>query len=222
MPPYTLIRARRKTVSLRVTEAGKLTVRAPLHLPRADIDRFVREKAEWIETQTRRMLECQARREAFAPGLGGTLPVFGQPCPIERGERPGFDGRCFLLPEGLSAEQSKATLEKIYRLLARKALTQKTAEYAARMGVTPEGVRISGAKTRWGSCSGQNRLSFSWRLMMAAEPAVDYVVVHELAHIKEHNHSPRFWAEVERVFPDTHARRQLLKATQAELMGMDW
>ena len=97
------------------------------------------------------------------------------------------------------------------RARAKAELPPKVAFYAARMGVSPTGVRITGAKTRFGSCSGKNALSFSYLLMLRPEAAVDYVVVHELAHIRHHDHSPAFWAEVEKYMPDYRARRALLE-----------
>ena len=79
------------------------------------------------------------------------------------------------------------------------------------MGLTPAGVRITGAQKRFGSCSGQNRLCFSWRLMLYPPEAIDYVVVHELAHIHHHNHGPAFYALVEQYMPDYRQRQALLR-----------
>ena len=94
---------------------------------------------------------------------------------------------------------------------AKEELPPKVAYYAQLMGVQPTGVRITSARTRFGSCSGKNSLCFSWRLMEYPEAAVDYVVVHELAHITHKNHGPRLWALVERYIPDYRARRALLR-----------
>ena len=94
---------------------------------------------------------------------------------------------------------------------AREELPPKVAHYARKMGLKPAGVRITSARTRFGSCSAQNRLCFSWRLMDYPDAAVDYVVVHELAHIVHKNHGPRFWALVEQYMPDYRARRAMLR-----------
>jgi predicted metal-dependent hydrolase len=94
---------------------------------------------------------------------------------------------------------------------AKAELPGKVARYAAVMDVCPAGISITGAKTRFGSCSAKNRLSFSWRLMQYPEKAVDYVVVHELAHILEKNHSPAFYRHVQAVLPDWRERRALLR-----------
>ena len=85
------------------------------------------------------------------------------------------------------------------------------ARYAAIMGVTPTGITVTGAKTRFGSCSYQNRLCFSWRLMAYPDEAIDYVVVHELAHIRHKNHSPAFYSFIEQVLPDYKSRIKMLK-----------
>ncbi len=94
---------------------------------------------------------------------------------------------------------------------AARVLPEKTARYARLMGVCPAAVTITGARTRFGSCSSGNRISFSWRLMRYPEAAVDYVVVHELAHIRHHDHSPPFYALVASVLPDWRERRALLR-----------
>ena len=98
-----------------------------------------------------------------------------------------------------------------YIRAAKEILPSRVAHYAALMGVRPAGITVTGARTRFGSCSSKGRLSFSWRLMEYPAEAVDYVVVHELAHLLHMDHSSRFYAVVERVMPDWKARRALLK-----------
>lgn len=94
---------------------------------------------------------------------------------------------------------------------AKTVLPEKAARYGAVMGLRPAGISITGAEKRFGSCSAKNRICFSWRLMQYPEEAIDYVVVHELAHILHKNHGREFYACVERVLPDWRARRELLK-----------
>ena len=108
-------------------------------------------------------------------------------------------------PEPTPQEQ-QAMLER-----AKAILPEKVARYAAIMGLQPSGITITGARTRFGSCSPKNRLCFSWRLMAYPEEAVDYVVVHELAHIVHRNHGPEFHALVESILPDHRKRRAMLK-----------
>ena len=97
------------------------------------------------------------------------------------------------------------------RQRAKEVLPGKAARYAAIMGVVPTSVKITSAKSRFGSCSGKNGICFSLYLMRYPEAAIDYVVVHELAHIRHHDHSPAFYAEVARVMPDYRERAKLLK-----------
>lgn len=94
---------------------------------------------------------------------------------------------------------------------AKEELPPKVRYYADLMGLYPTGLKITSARTRFGSCSGKNSICFSWRLMDYPEPAIDYVVVHELAHIAHHDHSPQFWALVERYLPDYRQRRAMLR-----------
>ena len=105
---------------------------------------------------------------------------------------------------------SPEEIEK-YRKQANALLPERVAHFANIMGVTPTGVRITGAKKRFGSCSPKNALCFSLYLMQYPPDAIDYVVVHELAHIVHHNHSASFWATVEAYMPDYKRRRALLK-----------
>ncbi len=95
--------------------------------------------------------------------------------------------------------------------LAKKVIPPKVELYAKIIGVRPTGVKITSAKTRWGSCSGKNSLSFSYRVMLYPEKAIDYVIVHELCHILHHDHSAAFWKAVERYMPDYKSAERLLK-----------
>lgn len=101
--------------------------------------------------------------------------------------------------------------EQMLRERAKQELPEKVAHYAAIMGVKPAGMTITGARTRYGSCSGKNRLSFTWRLMRCPDEAIDSVVVHELAHIIHKNHGPQFYALVLSVLPDYYERKKKLE-----------
>lgn len=101
--------------------------------------------------------------------------------------------------------------ERIWREKARSDLAARCARFSRSMGVSFQGIRINGAKTRWGSCSSRGFLNFTWRLMFLPEELIDYIVVHELSHRREMNHSPRFWRVVEETLPDYRQRRQALR-----------
>ncbi|MCL2462828.1 MAG: M48 family metallopeptidase [Defluviitaleaceae bacterium] len=221
---YTLIRSRRKTLAIHITGGAAVEVRAPLKMPRADIDRFVAAKEKWINAHLRKLTDSLAEKSSFYLDYGDKILLCGKEYPIaaEDGGRAGFDGERFFLPPGLPPESIKDAVIRVYKLLAKRILNAKAAEYSAIMGAAPLAIRINSARTRWGSCSGKNSLNFSWKLIMAGEDVIDYVVVHELAHIKEHNHSPRFWAAVAGVVPDYAAKKRALKALQEKLSREDW
>lgn len=113
--------------------------------------------------------------------------------------------------EKRAAREVTPEREQALRRQAAQVIPERVAHYAPLVGVTPAGVKITSARTRFGSCSGKNSLCFSWRLMQYPPEAVDYVVVHELCHIRHHDHSQRFWQAVAAVMPDYRQRQQLLK-----------
>lgn len=106
-----------------------------------------------------------------------------------------------------------------YRELAGRVIARRAEDYARQMQVTYKRITIRDQKTRWGSCSVKGNLNFNWRLILAPEEVLDYVVVHELAHLKEMNHSGRFWKQVETVMPDFAKHRLWLKQNGDMLMG---
>lgn len=118
-----------------------------------------------------------------------------------------------------NAKVRALTREEIAELYGRAAefVRRRVPYYAARMDVAPAGLKITRAVTRWGSCSAKNSLCFSYRIALLPEKAADYVVVHELAHIRVKNHGPRFYAEVEKILPDYRERTALIRETQREL-----
>jgi len=223
MSQYTLIRSARKTIAIYIRPNGDVEVRAPRRAPARDIDAFVRAKAQWIAEKRSLVLARDEKRSRFALDYDSRVLVLGEDWGIRTG-RTGYDlqGRQLLIPNGLEADELKSACERGYRKLARDLLPAKIERYAARMGVAPASIRISGAATRWGSCSGKGSLNFSWRLMMAPGEVIDYVVVHELAHLREMNHSPRFWAVVAAAMPEYQTHRAALKQLQARLAEENW
>ncbi|MCL1791480.1 MAG: M48 family metallopeptidase [Peptococcaceae bacterium] len=221
---YTLNRSKRKTLVLRVTAEGTVEVRAPFHVPRREIDRFVASKQQWIKTRQIAREGLWREKEAFTLAYGSSVMVRGREYSLtaKEGTQAGFDGTCFYLPPGLSSDELKRGVVRIYRIMAKNLLTDRADHYAKITGLIPAAVKISNAKTRWGSCSAKNSVNFSWRLVMAEDDVIDYVVVHELAHIREHNHSDRFWAVVRGILPDYHLRQGKLKKLQQRLAAENW
>ena len=107
-------------------------------------------------------------------------------------------------------------------MLAKRDLNEKVVEYSQMMSVSPRTVKINNASSRWGSCSAKKSINFSWRLIMADDEVIDYVVVHELAHLFELNHSDKFWSIVKYTLPDYKARQKRLRELQKRLNCEDW
>jgi predicted metal-dependent hydrolase len=212
MTDYTLIRSRRRTAAIHIKD-GNVEVRAPLKMPKRDIDRFVASKEKWITERLAQSRLYAEQREVFSLNYGDTVTLRGVEYPLtaKDGKRAGFDGAYFYLPPDLMPEQIKYTVVQIYRRLAKSHLVERIDYYAGLMKASPTAVKINGAKTRWGSCSAKKSINFSWRLVMSDDAEIDYVVVHELAHITEMNHSTRFWAIVAGVLPDYKERQKRLK-----------
>ncbi len=153
-----------------------------MRIPVSVINRFVGEKADWIDKSLRKMKQRQEQT-------------------LEEGKEP-------LTPQEI----------RLLVTRAKRIIPQRVRYYAEMMGVTFGRITIRMQKSRWGSCSGKGNLNFNCLLMRAPDEIVDYVVVHELCHLKEMNHSKRFWAEVEKILPDYTERRKWLKDHGDELM----
>ena len=220
---YTLNRSKRKTLALYVRDWG-VEARVPLHMPKAEVDRFVASKEKWIASKQAILAERNSQRESFALAYGDRLAYRGAEYPIAEkdGGRIGFDNERFYMPPGLGPDQIKLASVQIYRMLAKRDLTKKALDFAKQMSVMPSAVKVNNATARWGSCSAKKSLNFSWRLIMADDDVIDYVVVHELAHIIELNHSDRFWSIVEAVLPDFRERKSRLKELQDRQNREDW
>lgn len=213
---YAIIRTNRKNISIHIRDAT-ITVRAPLHAKTADIDAFVQSKSDWIARHMTAQSDAKRKREKFVLDYGTRLPLLGTYYPILQADGlPGFDGESFRMPAQLNPQQMRKLMEQVYRTVAKTIIPERVAHFAQIMRVSPKNIRVSSAKKCWGSCNAKGGLNFAWRLMMAPGSALDYVVVHELAHLKQMNHSPRFWAIVAKTLPDHKARQKQLKKTQRQ------
>ena len=223
MTEYILNRSKRKTVALYVRD-GVVEVRAPLKTPKHEIDRFVNNKEKWINDKLAITGQRAALRESFTLDYGKHIAYRGRKYPIaaKEGDSIGFDDEQFYMPSELTSEQIKASCILIYKMLAKRDLSDRLDYFAQKMSAYPASVKITNARTRWGSCSAKKRICFSWRIIMADDDIIDYIVVHELAHLTELNHSERFWKTVENVLPDYLERRALLNEFHERISLEDW
>jgi predicted metal-dependent hydrolase len=224
MHEYTLVRSNRKSIAIHIQPDASIEVRAPYNITSAKIQAFVQANRSWIMKQQSQVQAYHDKKMKFQLNYGDVVTVCGKECTITAmpGNQISYDERQFYLPPNLTPEQIKSACIQIYKQVARQILSHKTFYFAAQMGVMPQAVKINSAKTRWGSCSAKKKINYSWRLIMAEEAAIDYVVVHELAHLIEMNHSPRFWGIVAMVFSDYKQRQARLKILQQRLNSEDW
>ena len=219
-----VIFTRRKTIAVSVFPGGKVVVRAPLHASPAVVERFLREKAEWIRAAQAKMRQTPPRAPAYRFEEGELLWYLGEQYPLHLVEKvPGglsfVKGKGFLL-ERAQKQHAEALLKAFYKRALRMQVEEIVRFYSARDGFRPSAVRITSARTRWGSCSSANALNFSFRLALTPLACVEYVVVHELAHTREHNHSARFWQLVAQTLPGYKQPRDWLKRHGAMLPPM--
>lgn len=211
--PFTLIRSDRRTISLQVERNGSVVVRAPKRMARREIDAFLAGKADWLSRALTQVRSQSARFPPLVLKQGAALPWLDGALILNLEPRKGVKLEDLTLH--LPQEHSDTALERWCRERAREHFGERISHFSALMGVAPTGLRITGARTRWGSCTAKDSLNLTWRLMLCPRAQVDYVVVHELAHIRQKNHSPAFWREVEAVLPDWRERRRGLRDRQA-------
>ncbi len=220
---YEIMRSRRTTLALTVDRNGRVVVRAPKNYPEDKIHEFVMSKSDWVEKHSLEALEKRLERGRRLSLPPERLPFLGELCPVDHAQPYGYSDGCFHLPKNTPLEALLPFLRKVYLSIARDTLISRTTLLADRMNVKINTVKINSAKTRWGSCSANRTINLSWKLIAADLHQIDYVIVHELCHIGQMNHSPAFWAKVGAVIPDYHERREALKETQKILSeyGLD-
>ena len=209
---YHLRRSQRRTIGISIDQRG-LRVGAPKQARIGDIENLIHQHSAWVldklanwrERPAPEKLEITDGSQIFILGeaLTVTVTAIGRP-------RWQFAGdKLHLWPS--AAVNANNLLEKALREKARAVFIERLAHYAPVLGVALPTLRLSSARTRWGSCSHHGGIALNWRLILMPLPVVDYVVSHELAHLREMNHSPRFWTVVEQLCPDWRARRLELR-----------
>jgi predicted metal-dependent hydrolase len=196
-PGYTLRRSpRARRVRVSVDGAGDVSVTLPRRAPLRAADEAVRELAPWIERRRQALARAAAevaRTPGTVPYLGGELRLRPQPGRTRVHRR----GDELLVPP-----HDEAALERWYRRAARSEIAPRLDAAVARAGTSYTKLTVRGQRTRWGSCSATGAMSFNWRLLLAPEEVLDYVVEHEVCHLEVMDHSPGFWRLLESRVPD--------------------
>jgi predicted metal-dependent hydrolase len=212
---YALRRSRRRSIGFSIGESG-LRVTAPHWVTMPQIEEALREKQRWIFTK---LGEVRARRAPVRSDWrdGGHLPWLGGNVTLRLGDtcaRPLVDSGALRLPLPADADHDRVR-DSVCAFLQQEALarfTQRANELGARIGVLPSRIVLSSANTLWGSCTAQGVIRLNWRLIHFSPALIDYVIAHELAHLKELNHSRAFWDIVADILPGFESARRELRA----------
>ena len=217
-PDYAIVRRpRRKTLCICIKPNNDIEVLAPLSISNSEIARFVVSKRDWIRGKQafNTNVRMPYRPKHFKDGENFTLLGRDYMLQLCRSEEPcieWIDGYLKLkLPDTGNPSAIERKIEHEYRIQAQAKIEELCVEYSSMIGVEPRSVGIKKYRSRWGSCHHDGRIYFNWRIIMAPEPVVRYVVVHELCHLLHANHSKAYWQTVASHVPDYRQNTEWLK-----------
>lgn len=217
---YTLRRSKRRSIGFLIDDDG-LRITAPKWVSLAEIESAIREKQRWIFSKLNDWRERSARR--LQPQMqwrdGANLPYLGADIRLRimpsHSAGLSFDAAArelaICLPPDAGEQQLKDRVQGWLQMEARRLFAQRLPIYAEKLGVTYQSFALSSAMTQWGSCTADGKIRLNWRLIHFALAQIDYVIAHELSHLREMNHSPRFWATVQSIFPEFEAAKKALR-----------
>lgn len=218
-------RPRQRSLRLRVLPDGVLRVTCAVRVPKAAVFAFIHESGEFIQKS---LLKIQAQREQHPPRQYETGEIFlidGERLPLvmvwswNKRIRVQVTGHALEMVAPLTStrEERKTALKNFLRKRAGEELRERAVELSRLVGKAPREISIRGQTTRWGSCTSKGVINLNWKLLSAPADVVDYVIVHELAHLTFLDHSPRFWSLVERHFPEYQKAKRWLKVHEPEI-----
>lgn len=218
--------ARRRSISIEIRKA-EVVVRAPVAAAHALLMQFLQQKAAWVRAKIReqqQVLEAQPEPRIYSQG--GSVPFMGESLPLVIGRGPraaitrvGSQLHLLLSTRSRSVDdlQIRQLLCRWYQQQAVDILTRKTNHLAHALGLICTQVSVKATRSKWGHCTSRGAIQYNWQILLAPEAIVDYLVAHEVSHLRHHNHSADFWALVASVCPTFKADRAWLKAEGAHL-----
>ncbi|MBN2462815.1 MAG: M48 family metallopeptidase [Dehalococcoidia bacterium] len=222
---YTVKRSlRARRVRLEIRPQTGLSVIVPRSYNIGQLSGLLESKVRWISRNLARFSHLQSLPAKKELRSGDTVPYLGRDLElVKRENQDGVDD--VTLEENMLAVSPvlfkngilELALERWYRTEAARLINERADKLSSNMGISYKRIVIRGQKTRWGSCSRKKNLSFNWKLVMAPQPVLDYVIIHELTHLKEMNHSKRFWKLVAQYCPEWRERKKWLKQHQSDL-----
>lgn len=225
MIAYTVIRSDRKTLSMQIGKDGTLIVRAPKRCSKAYIDEFVRKHEVWAVKNQARMQDIISARQEYRLSYGEHIPFCGNMLTVhltsEKKLVLNMENKTLTVPE-LPIEELKDSLYRLYKKAGREWLRQRLDYWSTVMNIPYGNMKIGSATKRWGSCTREGNINLSWLNFFAPVEVVDYLLVHELSHRAHFDHSPAFWAHVERYIPDYKARKKQMNAVYRQLLTQGW
>lgn len=215
---FTVVKSRRKSLSIAIQPDGNLLVKAPLSMSDAEILKWVKTKTGWIIRQRAKILEQQVENPPKQYVSGEKFLYLGQEYELEVRISEGRAGMVGIVEDKIvlfsktdESLEVKKFLEDWYVKQAKLWIPKRVSFFAKQMGESFGRITIKNQRKRWGSCSSARNLNFNWRLIMAPPEVLDYVVVHELCHLRQMNHSKEFWREVENVLWDYKVHKSWLE-----------
>lgn len=212
-----IIRSHRRTVAVHVLPTGEVVVKAPVRVSMGFINQFIDKHKEWIEKRLEQVQKQRVRGKIYKNGE--KFLYLGKEYSLEIGDYKTIEAKNekLLFSQVLEFRIQKE-LTAWYIRQGRKIITEQVEYYTKQMGVQYIGLTFSDTKSQWGRCTHDNRLQFSWRLVMAPLLTINYVVVHELEHTKEKNHSRAFWSKVRLFNPSYRQQIKWLKENGKSLI----
>ncbi len=220
---YILIRSKRKTFCIQIERDGQVTFRAPLRTSIKQVEGIIEKKRSWITRHLLEWREVNARRKNQVYLNGEPFPYLGKSYPLKIVKNQSAPlllkaGSFCLRSDQRDTPKASDAFKLFYQEKGIKRIGERVTFFKKKAGVEVKRIRMVETKTRWASCSSLGNLNFHWKCLMLPGKVLDYIVVHELAHLKEMNHSSRFWKVVEKALPDYKERRDWLRAHE---MGFD-
>jgi predicted metal-dependent hydrolase len=223
---------RKRSITISVKPNGKGSITAGVGCPRSAIEGFLDSKREWLQSISKKFESLREKYPRLTIEEGTELPLLGEPykVSIQKSRRKTISLKVseknFIMElpdseENLSAlstqEKLRQTLRKHYRKLGQELLARRVTYWVRQTGFAPKKLGFRSQKTRWGSCSHQGSVTLNWKLVCADPGVIDYVIIHELCHLKHLDHSKNFWRLVETFCPDWREKKKWLRERTFEL-----
>jgi len=210
--PDEILKSKRKTLSLCVMKDGRVIVRAPSKAKDSDIERFILQKQGWL---SEKLSIVESNKNKFGDIISYQKFLFlGQRYTLRYDKTKNIeigDNYEILIPNKYDKSKLSKALKNWYIKQAKDIIKNRSGEISNKIKLFPASIKFTSSKGRWGACNNKNVISYNWRLIMLPPDVIDYVIVHELCHMVEFNHSKKFWEIVQAFMPNAKIRRNKIK-----------